>query len=39
VLSVAFALHDKAFAILGNDGYIGRYALPSFKKINEGVPD
>jgi hypothetical protein len=36
---LVFAQHDKAFAALGQDGYIGRFALPSFKKINEGMPD
>ena len=30
---------DKAFAVVGQDGYIGRFALPSFKKINDGIPD
>ncbi len=39
VLSLVFAQMDKAFAVVGQDGYIGRFALPSFKKINDGIPD
>lgn len=39
VTSLVFAQHDRAFAALGQDGCIGRFSLPSFKKINEGMPD
>jgi len=39
VLGLVFAQHDRAFAVVGQDGFIGRYALPSFKKINDGMPD
>jgi len=39
VLSIVFAQHDKAFAVIGQDGYIGRFSMPTFKKIYEGMPD
>jgi WD40 repeat protein len=30
LISLVFTQHDKAFAVLGQDGYIGRFAMPSF---------
>lgn len=40
VLSIVFAQHDRAVAFLGADGFIARYALPSFKIIQKAtLPD
>ena len=40
VLNIVFSPFDRAFAVLGTDGWIGRYALPSFKMILKAtLPD
>jgi WD40 repeat protein len=39
VLSIAFADLDRAFAVLGQKGYIGKWKLPSFEKITSSKPD
>lgn len=39
VLNLVVAEFDRAFAVLGVDGYIGRFRLPSGEKINCSVPD
>jgi WD40 repeat protein len=40
VLNIVFSQYDRAFAVLGADGWIGRYALPSFKMILKAtLPD
>ena len=39
VFSLVFADLDKAFAVVGANGYIGRWKLPSFALIFEGEAD
>jgi len=39
VLGLVFADLDRAFAVVSQCGYIGRWSLPSFKKISDGRPD
>ena len=39
IQSIVFAQNDKAFAVVGTDGYIGRFEMPSFRKIFDSLPD
>ena len=39
IFNLVFADLDKAFAVVGTNGYIGRWRLPSFKEIFEGEAD
>ena len=36
IYSLVFADLDKAFAVVGADGFIGRWKLPSFEEIKVG---
>lgn len=36
IYSLVFADHDKAFAVVGADGFVGRWKLPSFEEIKVG---
>jgi hypothetical protein len=40
VINIVFSQFDRAFAVLGADGWIARYALPTFKMILKAtLPD
>ena len=38
IVDIVFAELDKAFAVLGVNGYIGKWRLPTFEKIHESTP-
>jgi hypothetical protein len=39
VLNIVFAKNDKAFAVVGKDGYLARYLLPSFQLLHQSIPE
>lgn len=39
MLNIVFAKNDKAFAVVGKDGYLARYLLPSFQLLHQSTPD
>ena len=39
IIDLVFADLDKAFAVLGINGYVARWKLPSFEKFPDSRPD
>jgi hypothetical protein len=39
VLNIAVAKHDQALAVVGKEGYVARFQLPSFKLLNQSTYD
>jgi hypothetical protein len=39
VADIRFNARDASFAVVTQDGFVGRYELPSFKVLKEGIPE